>query len=196
MVFFGPLSPLQGAVRANQAQIAANSETIKRLQDDEARHLLGEAAVLQPGGSAPPQTGHRDPRRRWLPWRRSRRAEPQDATPAAPARIKNDRTRHDWQIAGTSPHPNAPEFTLTDAACSRCGETAQFTALIDQFLLLRAWGCAREGFTGRLERYDLVVVDGRLDYFLNYLPDGKCATGNAGGGTYVQDVADLEPKTL
>jgi|GEM_PF-6486796 len=127
-------------------------------------------------------------------WRR-RAAEPRDAKPATPTRIKNDRERHDWQTTGAHPHPAAPEFTLTDATCSRCGQTAQFTAPIDRFMLLRAWGCAREGFTGKLQRYDLVVVGGRLDYFLNYLPDGKAATGN-GGGTYVEDVADLKPKTL
>lgn len=196
MVFFGPLSPLQGAIRANEAQIAANSETIRRLRDDEARDLLGEAAVLRSAGSAPPETARQDPSRRCWPWRRRPRAEPQDAMPTAPTRIKNDRTHHDWQITGTSPHPGAPEFTLTDATCSRCGETADFTAPIDRFMLLRAGGCAREGFTGRLERYDLVVVGDRLDYFLNYLPGGKAATGNLGGGTYVEDVADLKPKTL
>lgn len=129
--------------------------------------------------------------------RRRSHATQDDAGQAhVPRRIKSYRMPHDWQIEGSGPHPAAPEFTLTHASCPRCGETADFTAPIDRFIVLRGWGCARDGFTGRFERDDIVVVGNRLDYFLNYLPDGKCATANIGGHTYVEDVASLKPETL
>lgn len=108
-------------------------------------------------------------------------------------RIKSYRMRHDWQITGSEPLPEDHAYTLTRATCPRCGETTDFTAPIDEFTVLRAWGCARDGFTGRYESEDLVRVGNRLDYFLNYLPDGKCATSNLGGGSYAEDVANLVP---
>lgn len=128
-----------------------------------------------------------------MTWLRRNRA-PHDTEPAPPARIKSYRERHDWQITGTG---RIEEFPTTSARCTRCGETANgFTAPFDRFRLLRGYGCARDGYTGRLEHEDLVTIGGRLDYFLHYLPGGKCATSNLGGGTYVEDVADLKPVTL
>lgn len=128
-----------------------------------------------------------------MKWRRSA-PRPRSVAEPGPTRIKNDRERHDWQVTGTG---RIQEFPTTSARCARCGETANgFTAPLDQFLLIRAYGCARDGFDGTFQRDDQVVIAGRLDYFVNYLPDGKCATGNAGGGTYVENVADLKPRTL
>lgn len=104
-------------------------------------------------------------------------------------RIKSHRMRHDWQITGTG---RIEEFRTTSARCTRCGEEVRdFLAPFDEFMVLRASGCWRDDFDGRYQRDDLVIVGHRLDYFVNYLPDGKCATANAGGGTYTQDVADL-----
>lgn len=109
--------------------------------------------------------------------------------PLAATRIKSYRMRHDWQITGTG---RIEEFPTASARCQRCGEEANgFTAPLDEFMVRRGFGCWRDGFDGRYQRDDLVKVGGRLDYFVNYLPDGRCATGNLGGGTYVQDVADL-----
>jgi hypothetical protein len=110
-------------------------------------------------------------------------------------RIKTYRKPHTWVITDASPLEDAPEFTLTKAICSTCLETASFTAAVAKFLSLRRWGCAREGFTGRFEREDLVIAQGgRLDYFVDYAHGGaQAVTSNIGGGTYVVRIADLKP---
>jgi hypothetical protein len=108
---------------------------------------------------------------------------------SATVRIKNGLMPHDWSIVG-GPTPTGGY----PVECSKCGERREPTCAFDRFQLICQFGCARTGFDGRFQRDDLVVVGDRLDYFVNYLPDGKAATANLGGGTYIEDVTDLRPK--
>lgn len=121
--------------------------------------------------------------------------KPQPALPS----IHNARMLHDWSITS----PPSGDFGKCSAECPRCGEHREITCEFVRFQWLAARGCGRPGFTGRFERDDHVIVwmpgpegwaGNRLDWFVNYLPGGKVATANLGGGSFVEDVASLKPK--
>ena len=112
------------------------------------------------------------------------------------ARIKNDRQPHHWSTTGgydPAQDGDDPRYGRVAIECERCGETRRIGCSLDD--PRRTYGCARDGFTGRFERGDLVSVHGRLDSFANYIGTDRCATYNAGGGNYVQEVSHLVPVT-
>lgn len=129
-----------------------------------------------------------------------RRRAGRDGTVHAKAarRIKSYRQPHDWQVTGTG---RIQEFPTTSARCPRCGETADgFTAPLDRFLVIRAYGCAREGFNGTFERDDEVTLERGQNqpkvaaYFVNYLAGGRCALGDIAGNSYVVDLSAIKPE--
>lgn len=104
--------------------------------------------------------------------------------------IHNAHMLHDWSIAG----PQCSDIGKYPVECQQCGERREITCEFVRFQWLAGFGCARPGFTGRFERDDYVVVGNRLYWFVNYLPNEKAATTNLGGGSYIEDLADLKPK--
>lgn len=118
----------------------------------------------------------------------------------SPRRIKSNRKPHSWFIVGGYDPALDGELRRYAVKCFRCGEHRRVSASYSSFVAACRSGCARDGFTGRYENGDMVRVPPdrpgssvRLDYFANYLPDGKAATTNAGGGTFIVNVADLTP---
>lgn len=116
-------------------------------------------------------------------------------------RIKTDRACHDWHITGegTDITPGIRQYPVD---CARCGEHRDITADFAMFCLIATFGCARNGFTGRFERGDHVIVCGPdlkgwernyLARFDDYLPDGRIAASDVVGNRYVEPPENIEP---
>lgn len=121
---------------------------------------------------------------------------------ASNVRIKTDRARHNWHITGDG-SDIVPGIRKYPVNCSRCGEHRDITADFARFCLIMTFGCARDGFTGRYECGDHVIVRGPdpkgwrdrnyMARFDDYLPDGRIAASDVVGNRYVEPPENIQP---
>lgn len=112
-------------------------------------------------------------------------------------RIKTQRAMHDWRVVGGYTELGSGIWQYP-VECACCGEHRDTTADFARFSLICAYGCARDGFTGRYERGDQVIINaGRISnalaQFVNYLPDGRIAASGFGNDSYVEDPKNVRP---
>lgn len=112
-------------------------------------------------------------------------------------RIKTQRAMHNWSIVGGQVDLGQG-IRQYPVECDRCGEHRDIMADFARFSMICAYGCARDGFTGRYERGDRVIINtGRhanaLAEFVNYLPGGRIAAAGFGNDSYVEDPANVRP---
>lgn len=135
--------------------------------------------------------------------RRSRRAaaQPKAASPASKLpRIKSERAAHDWHIVGARTEIDHGIYKYP-VECSRCGEQREPMADFARFCLIVTYGCARDGFTGRYERFDQLLIDIRhgtkaLAWFVDYLPDGRIAATDSVGNSYQEGPGNVKPRLV
>lgn len=108
--------------------------------------------------------------------------------------MKNDGTRHDWQMAGGyDPALDGPDpqWGRQQITCRICGERRRiFTTVTNPAV---AYGCRRDG-SDTWQNGDLLIRNGScLDRFVAWLPDGMVRTFNAGGHYHDSDPSALYP---
>jgi hypothetical protein len=106
--------------------------------------------------------------------------------------MKNISIRHDFEVTGGyDPERDGgdPQWGRVAVTCRRCGE--QRRVGVSPGELERLTGCRRKGSSGRWQQGDLLVRGGALDEFVQYLPDGRALTYNAGGHYHESDCGEL-----